>query len=153
VMALAALIEDRRGQAAGWGGIAALAVGFLAWHATQVTAVALPNDIASAGWAGFGGLAFSLKAHWHTGGFRAVPASIAAVAIPLAWLGWTGWRGTAGLRGGLVVCGYAAGLMVAGRDDNFYWAFLTAPLVPLGLLFAPQALSDLASRASTRHLL
>jgi hypothetical protein len=40
--------------------------------------------------------------------------------------------------------------LVLGRPDNVYWGFLFAPILPIGLAFAPAALRDLV-RAARRH--
>jgi hypothetical protein len=41
--------------------------------------------------------------------------------------------------------------MIIGRPDNFYWAIMLAPLLPIGLAFAPAALRDLIRSAGARQ--
>ncbi len=146
-MAALAVARGQKREAAGWLGVVALAVVFLTWHAGQVAAVVGVADVASPGWTGLGGWPFSAEAMWLTGGLRIIPFPLAVFGIVIALLGWLSWARTPGLHGAFVLCGYAIGLTVFGRTNNFYWAFLTAPLLPLGLLFAPQALLDLARSA------
>jgi len=33
-----------------------------------------------------------------------------------------------------ILTGYFAFLMIAGRPDNWYWGFMIAPLLPVGVL-------------------
>jgi hypothetical protein len=75
-----------------------------------------------------------------------LPLPAVALLVPLALLGWAGVRGATGERIALLLLGYAAGLMLVGRPDNFYWGILIAPLLPIGLAFAPRALLDLFGR-------
>jgi hypothetical protein len=36
--------------------------------------------------------------------------------------------------------------MVFGRPENFYWGLITAPILAVGLCFAPRAIGDLVRR-------
>jgi hypothetical protein len=69
------------------------------------------------------------------------------VLVTLSLLGWAGWRSAIGQRVTLLLAAYCLAFAFLGRPDNFYWGFLVAPLVPLGLLPAPQALADLLRSA------
>ena len=71
--------------------------------------------------------------------------------MSLSLLGWTGWRSGTAARTTLLLAMYAGAFAFLGRVDNFYWGFLIAPLVPLGLLFAPRALADLIAAATPRR--
>lgn len=148
VMAFAAIVEGRRREALGWLGVVAVFAGFIAWHAGQVDAVTGPDDLASPGWTSVGGWRFVVTMLWLTGPLRLLPFWAAAVLVPLCLLGWAGWRSGIGLRGALLLAGYAAAFATFGRTENFYWAFMIAPLLPLGLFFAPRALGDLWQAAS-----
>jgi hypothetical protein len=150
VMALAALIERRRGEAAGFALALAAACAALAWHAVAETALTRPGDFASPGWMVLDGWDFVLRtAEWNlivaaAGGWAA------AVIVPLALTGAVGRTDGLGLRLALLLIGYTLGFMVIGRPSNAYWGLVTAPLVALGLCFAPQAMLDLARAAVGR---
>ena len=142
-MAVLALVEGRRREAAGWAaGIAVFAL-FLAWHAGQVAGVTGPADPASPGWGGLGGWPFLLSSVRLTGAFALLPPWTVAMLLPLALLGWIGCRARFAWRVAAMLLGYAAMVMLFARPDNFYWSLLLGPLLPLGLAFAPAALIDL----------
>jgi hypothetical protein len=147
VMLGVALIERRWRESAAWGTVFFIFAIFIAWHAMQVAAVVRPDDIASPGWAAAGGWRFVVTMLWLTGPWRVLPFWVASFGIPLALLGWSGWRTSTAIRGALILGGYATAFALFGRPDNFYWGFLVAPLVPLGLLMAPKALVDLSRAA------
>jgi hypothetical protein len=42
-----------------------------------------------------------------------------------------------------VLAGYALLLAVFCRVDTYYWGLLAAPILPIGLVFAPDSLRDL----------
>jgi hypothetical protein len=58
-------------------------------------------------------------------------------------LGLAGWSGAVGSRVGLTVGMYVAAFLFAGRPIHAYWGLMYAPLLPLGLVWAPRALGDL----------
>ena len=147
VMAATALIDRRKGETLAWSAVIAAALAFVAWHASQVALVVRPDDLASPGWSSAGGWRFVATMLWLTGPLRLWPFALASILIPLALIGWAGWRSATGLRGSLLLAAYVAAFALFGRVDNFYWGFLIAPLLPLGLLFAPTALTDLARAA------
>lgn len=147
VMAGTALVQRRWKEAAAWAGAIALFAAYLAWHAARVAAVTLPGDLVSPGWSAAGGWSFVVTMVRLTGPLRVAPHWVATILLPLAMLGWCGWRTPAGLRGAVTLALYLAIFACFGRLDNFYWGFLVAPLVPLGLLFAPAALVDLGRNA------
>ena len=45
---------------------------------------------------------------------------------------YAAWDGQLGRRVALILTGYFAMFMMAGRPDNWYWGFVIAPLIPLG---------------------
>lgn len=68
------------------------------------------------------------------------------LAAPLALLpllGWAWWKSQLGLTATLFQAGYGVLFMIAGRDNNFYWALVTVPTWFVGLVFVPQALAGL----------
>ncbi len=147
VMLGVALLERRWREAGAWTSIILVFAAFIAWHAMQVAAVVRPDDIASPGWAAAGGWRFVVTMLWLTGPWRVLPFWVASFGISLALLGWSGWRTATGARGALILGGYAIAFALFGRPDNFYWGFLVAPLLPLGLLMVPKALVDLSRAA------
>ncbi len=147
-MAGAAWIERRRGEALAWlAGLGVFALA-LAFHAGQVTAVTLPGDGASQGWSG-GGWPVALTMLHQTSLFAVLPRWIAASLVPLALLGWASRRDAFGQRVALWLLGMTTLFCLAGRPDNLYWGMMVAPLLPVGLAFAPRALLDLGLAA--RH--
>ena len=150
VMALVALYERRRGEALGFALALAAAAGALAWHAAAETALTRPGDVASPGWFALDGWDFVLRtAEWSLV-VAALGAWVAAVIVPLALVGAIDRPGGLGMRLALLLIGYSLGFMVIGRPSNAYWGLVTAPLMALGLCFAPQAVLDLARTAAGR---
>ena len=147
-MAAAAGIDRQRNEALGWlAGIGLFTV-MLAVHAAHVAAVVLPGDGASQGWSG-GGWPVALTMLHQTSLFAVLPRSAAAVMIPLSLLGWASRTGAFERRAALWLLGMTAFFCIAGRPDNLYWGMMVAPLLPVGLAFAPRALLDLGAFA--RH--
>ena len=149
-MAVLALLEGRRAQAAAW--VAALSVfaAALAGHAAAVMGVTSPADLRSPGWLGLGGWAFLLQAvRWNVI-LLAAPVGLAALAFPPALLGLVCWRGGLGRRVAAVVLGYAGAFCIVGRPDNTYWGVMIAPLWPLGLVAVDAAVLTLLVRLRTQ---
>ncbi len=147
VMAALALKERRVGETIAWGAIILLFGLYLGWHAGEVARVTSEADPASPGWGAAHGWAGAVTMVHLTGPLRTLPYWTAAMLVPVALLGWAGWRNQAGQRAAALLGAYLLLFALAGRLDNFYWGFLVAPLVPLGLLFAPAALADLVRSA------
>jgi hypothetical protein len=135
------LLERRWREAGAWGMLVVTFALFLAWHAAEVAAVTLPGDAASPGWSGGGGWQAAVAMAQATGPLRLLPAPAAALLVPVALLGWAAWP--PGRRAAALLAANLLLLALFARPDNFYWGFLIAPLLPLGLLFAPRALADL----------
>jgi hypothetical protein len=76
-----------------------------------------------------------------------MPHWVGALIVPVAIVGWAGWQNETGARGAVFLLTYLLLLASIGDADNFGLALLIAPLLPVGLLFAPGALADLV-RAS-----
>jgi hypothetical protein len=73
------------------------------------------------------------------------------LAAPLALLpliGWAGWKSPLGTFAALLCAGYGLLFMIAGRDNNFYWALVVTPVWFVGLAFVPLALRSLWRRAA-----
>jgi hypothetical protein len=147
VMALFALWEGRRGEAAAWAAAIGVALAALGGHALAVAAVTTPLDPRSPGWLGLGGWPFVLRtAQWNSI-VSLAPAWLAALLFPPALLGLLFAPGGLGRRICVIVLGFALGVCFVGRPDNSYWGLIVAPLWPLGLLAIDRAVKTLLSQA------
>jgi hypothetical protein len=152
VMALLAWREGSRREALAWGAAAFLFLLALAAHAASLSGYLIDSDPASPGWARAGGWPLVLSFVHLSTLFAFLPLPLVAIFLPLALLGWAGIANGTFDRGAILMLGYALAFMLVGRPDNFYWGIMVAPLLPLGLAFAPRALRDLWSSARTaRH--
>jgi hypothetical protein len=140
VMAVLAFKEGRGKESAAWfAGLAVFAL-TLAVHAFEVSTVVTAVDPVSPTWLQLGGWPFVLRsAQWNLI-LQAGPKWLGALLVPLALLGLTALRGPLGRRLALTVGGYTFAFLFVGRDNNFYWGLIIAPLWPLGLLTAWPAL-------------
>ena len=146
VMAFAAIVERRRAEAIGWGIALIVSALLLADHAREVAMVVLDTDRVSPGWVG-GGWSTVLSMLGKASIFTLAPDWVVAVLVPLALLGWAGLRSQLGLRAALWTGGMAAAFALVGRPDNIYWGAMIAPVLPVGLAFAPAAVRDLVKAA------
>ncbi len=137
------LHEKRPGEAATWGAVILLIAGILAWHAQEIAAATGMADRLPPDWLGSGGWDAAVMMVQMTGPLRLMPHWAGALIVPVALIGWAGWQNATGARGAVFLLVYLLLLAAVGHADNFYPAFLIAPLLPVGLLFAPAALADL----------
>ncbi len=152
VMAVLALVERRRLEALSFALALAAAVGALAWHAQAVQALVTSTDLTSAGWVRFSGWRFVLAtARWNIIVF-VLGAWTTALIVPLALAGSIGAKNGLGLRLAGLLLGYTLGFAVIGRPENIFWGLMTAPLIAVGLCFAPTAIGDLIRSAVRRPL-
>ncbi len=150
LMAAFALRERNRGEAAAWAAAVLIFLVAYAGHAAALSAHVNAGDPASPGWASAGGWPFVLSLVQRCTLFALMPLPLVALAVPLALLGWASLGGGSGDRGACLLLVYIAAFMLIGRADNFYWGLLIAPLLPLGLAFAPSAIRDLVRAATGR---
>jgi hypothetical protein len=143
IMLAFSLHEKRAGEAGAWGAVIVVMVGYLDWHAEETAGAASIADKPSRGWLGSGGWDAAVMMVQMTGPLRLMPNWVGALIVPVAVVGWAGWQNTTGARGAVFLLTYLLLLAALGHADNFYPAFLIAPLLPVGLLFAPGALADL----------
>lgn len=150
-MLVCAFFERRRAETLAWAiGIAVFGVA-LGLHAAAVNAVPLsPLARQSPGWLVLGGWSFVLSASQWNLLAALLPKAAMPVLIPLALLGLAAWNSGVGARVALTMALYVGAFLVVGRPDNDYWGLIYAPLLPLGLLFAPAALRDLGRAALIR---
>jgi hypothetical protein len=149
VVALAvAAWNGRKREALAWGVGLALFAAFLAGHASVVHARLTPADQAlDGGWLRFGGVRFLLLTAQTNVFLMPLPLWATAVYLPLACLGLFGMRGESGQRVALTLACYLAAFSVVGNPFNFYWGFITAPLLALALAHAPRTLRALLDAA------
>jgi hypothetical protein len=146
VMSVLAWRDVNRLEAASWAAAIFVVILAMVGHHLALAEHLTSADPASPGWASAGGWAFLLAMVQRCSLLLFLPLPAVALLVPLALLGWAGVRGATGERIALLLLGYAAGFMLVGRPDNFYWGILIAPLLPIGLAFAPRALLDLFGR-------
>jgi hypothetical protein len=152
VMAAMAWRDGNRSEALAWTGSVILFGAALGGHAFALSQHVLASDAASPGWSSAGGWPFILQMMQRCTLFAFVPHPILALLLPLSLLGWTALRTPMFERGALILIGYIVAFMLIGRADNFYWAILLAPLLPIGLAFAPAALKDLFAASAPTQL-
>ncbi|MES3032382.1 MAG: hypothetical protein V4813_00140 [Gemmatimonadota bacterium] len=148
VMLVMAIVRRRRTETLAWSAAVLMIVATLARHARAVEQVRLATDQHSPGWASAGGWPFILRMMKETTVMGLLPAWCIALLIPVALLGWASWRHPIALRATAYLCGMIGAFMLVGRPNNVYWGIIIAPLLPIGLLFAPQALQVLIRRAA-----
>lgn len=141
VMMAAALFERRWREAAAWGATIAFAAGFLMLHWHWVAAVTSASDVVSDGWVRARGWPGVIATCTHGTGLVLLPLALGGALVPWAVAGWaTVERGLA-IRATLWLAGMMAMFCVIGRTNNLYWGALIAPLLPVGIAFAPRALT------------
>jgi hypothetical protein len=143
VMAFSALIERRWREASAWGTAFVIASAILALHWLRVAALTTPTDLVSPGWLRALGWPWVAHVFSSTNAIQVIPASIGAALVPFALLGWMTVERSLALRIGLWLVGMACVFMVFGRSDNYYWGALVAPILPIGLAFAPSGITHI----------
>ena len=144
--ALALWRHDWR-ESTAWGLLAGLFAAGLALHLAEVSHHLLPSDRESPPWLVFRGLEGWTSNLVLSSVLHLLPARVAAPLALLPLLGWAAWRSSAGLFGLLLHAGYGLFFMLAGRDNNFYWALVVIPTWFIGLAFVPAALASLGRAA------
>lgn len=149
VMAAAAWIGGRKREASAWAGATVIVLTALAAHWSTVSQLVVPSDVTSPGWLALGGWRFDLALARQSSLLIALPAWVAAVVTPLALLGWFAKAGGYAARIAALLGIWLTTFLLLGRPDNAYWGFLFAPILPVGLAFAPAALADLVRNILT----
>ena len=150
VMAGLALAGRRRAELLGWGAALGVLTVVLAVHFALAARQHLPSDGYSPGWMRFGGWPFAVLAARRNILLAVLPAPLASLVLSASLLGLVSARSPwldriAGTAGAFLVL-----FMAVGRPDNYYWGVMVAPLLAMGLPFAPAALRDLARAAMAR---
>lgn len=146
-----ALLERRRGEALAWAGALVVLALVLLLHAQAVATFTRPLDPVSEGWGDFGGFGFFAKAVAASSALGLAPVPLAAALVVLALAGWAAWDDPLALRVLAILATYGLVIATLARTDTYYWAFLIAPLLPIGLAFLPDALASLWARILDRR--
>ncbi|WP_066647095.1 MULTISPECIES: DUF2079 domain-containing protein [Sphingomonas] len=149
-MAVLALVERRRREAASWAAALAVMVPVIAAHAWAVARVVQSSDPASPGWAGLLGFGFFVKTMSISTALAIAPAWASALLVGLALFGWSAWPGSLARRAIATFAAYGVLLSLFGRVDTFYWGLMIAPAFLVGLAFVPDGVKDLIVQAR-RH--
>ncbi len=144
--AMALFRRDWREMAA-WGVLVLLFLVGLGVHLVEVNQLISNADPASPSWLVFRGLGGWTANIALSSSLYLLPGVVAAPLALLPLLGWAGWKSDAGLFGLLLFAGYGVFFMLAGRDNNFYWALVVAPCWFMGLAFLPRAVRSLWNSA------
>ncbi|QUD88139.1 hypothetical protein [Phenylobacterium montanum] len=150
VMFLAAAVERNWRECAAWFIAAALFVAVMAVHLVLASRQHLPGDGISPGWLRFGGWPFVITMALRNLLFTHLPLWGVSLGVSLCFLGMAGVHHPWMARVAATVMTFALIFAVAGRQATYYWGILYAPLLPLGLAFAPPALFDLVRAALGR---
>jgi hypothetical protein len=149
VMAAFAFHEKNWREAREWlAGIAFFALLFVA-HLVMASSLHAPGDLAftSAGWFYFGGWPFVVQTARLNFYLIHAPTVVLAIWICLGIAGLAGARNPWFSRAALIAGGYMLVFLAVGLPGNAYWGLLYAPLLPIGVVLAPESLLDLASRS------
>jgi len=146
VMFSMSLADHRRKEAIAWlFGILAF-FSMMAFHANQVHAFTHSHaNLNFTKWVAWGGWNYVLATIQVQPFLFVCPSWVTAVLAPFALVGFLAWRDPLGKRMGLTAAAYVLIFLFVGRNNNAYWGLLYCNLVPLGLLYAPVALSNTAS--------
>lgn len=150
LMAAMAGWHRRWRETAAWG---ALALGFAAlleWHHAVLASQTSLADPVGPHWLSLRGLPGWIGNVIESSQLHLLPIALAGPIAVLALLGWAGRRTPAGATTTLLLLGYGAAFMIAGRANNFYWGLIVTPVLFAGLAFAPSALADLWTAAWRR---
>jgi hypothetical protein len=120
------------------------------WHVAEITRRFLPGDLVRS-WVALSGGAFVVATSSWSPLLVALPSWVVALILPFVLLGLAGWRDRAALRVALIVFGYLTVFSFVGNTFNDYWGAIYAPLLPFGLMVAPDCVRDLAGALGEGH--
>lgn len=144
-----AVMRGRWREVAAWAaGLTAFLV-FLLIHAAVIRSLLTEQDARlAAGWVRFGGVRFLLATAQTNVFLMPLPLWVTAVYLPLACTGLAGVLGDWGRRVGLAGAAYLVFFAVAGNPFNFYWGFISAPILAIGAASAPAVLRRLCHNSA-----
>ena len=151
IMAVLALRDGERREAAGWTATVVIFAIVFALHAHAVAGVVRPGDAAAASWHTLPGLGFFLQSWASATALTMLPAIVAAPVLMLTLLGWAGWREPCADRMLAMLIGYALLIALFAPPACFHWALMIAPASLIGLAAAPDAMRDLVAAALDRR--
>lgn len=149
VLLLAAMAAWRRDwrELAAWVALVVLFAVGLAWHIHAVGEHLVAGDRSSPPWLVFRGLGGWTGNMIESSALYRLPYWLAAPLALLPLLGWAGWKSPAGAFYTLLLTGYGVLFMIAGRENNFYWALVVTPVWFVGYAFLPMAVRSLLASA------
>lgn len=150
LMAGFALVERQRREAMGWASVAALLIVLFVAHGAAVgdlVATASPIAVEAHG----GGYAQFAQSLALSSVLQLLPLPLTAVLVGLALVGWASWAHPIGVRVLATISAYALLIAIFAPPAAAHWGLLVAPLVLLGLAFAPDAARDLAAALLDRR--
>jgi len=153
IMAVFAWREGQRREMLGW--LAAILVFALvvAAHLHAVALVTGPLDRVAQGWSDAEGPGGYLRLAATASGLALLPQWLAALLVGTALFGWLAWRNAIAPRVLALFVAYAAIIAVSAAATAVFAIFLTLPVLLVGLVFAVDALRDLAvAAADTRRI-
>ncbi|HTN15519.1 MAG TPA: hypothetical protein VL094_12025 [Sphingomonadaceae bacterium] len=150
LMGAFALWKRRWAELACWAGLCVLFLAAMWVHLGIVADLVTPQDRPSPSWFALRGLAGFTSNVALSSSLQFLPHMLAGPLAVLPLIGWAGWKSQAGAFGTLLFAGYAVLFMIAGRDNNFYWALMITPTYFMGLAFAPMVLRSLWRSARGR---
>ncbi len=150
LMGAFALWKRRWAELACWGALCLLFLAAMWVHLGIVADLVTPQDRTSPSWFAFRGLAGFTSNVALSSSLQFLPHVLAGPLAVLPLIGWAGWKSPAGAFGTLLFAGYAVLFMIAGRDNNFYWALMITPAYFMGLAFVPMGLRSLWRAARGR---
>jgi hypothetical protein len=141
VMIFAALTERRWREGLAWTAAFAAGAMFLTVHWLRIAALPDTANLVSPGWFCALGWPWAVHVFSMTGLLVFLPAAIGTALVPVALVGWMTVDRALAVRASLWMVGMMCVFMVFGRGENYYWGALVAPLLPIGLAFAPTGLA------------
>lgn len=150
LMMTLAWARGNRGETAAWLGLVLVFGAALSLHLLLVAQMTTSADPASPSWFALRGLGGWTSNIVLSSPLYLLPGWLAAPLALLPLLGWAGWKSWFGVTGFLLCLGYGVAFMIAGRDNNFYWALIVMPVWFVGYAFVPRALASLWNSARGR---
>ncbi|MCD2316992.1 hypothetical protein LQ954_12620 [Sphingomonas sp. IC-11] len=151
IMMILALLEGQRREATGWAAVLVIFAVIVAFHAQAVAGIVGPLDQPSPAWAGAAGFGFAIHAIVAATAWSLIPAAIGALVVTLSIAGWSAWRDPLATRALATIAAQLLLMSFLGASDKVHCAFLIAPIVPVGMVFLPDALRDLSRAALDRR--
>jgi hypothetical protein len=150
VMAGFAALERRWRELIGWALALVVLAGALGVHFALAARQHVASDGFSPGWVRFGGWPFAVLASRRNIVLAVLPPVLASLVLLASLIGLASARSAWLDRVAATTGVFLVLFMVVGRPDNYYWGMIFAPLLVMGLPYAPAALGDLVRSAVGR---